>query len=365
MGTPVYSKRLLVIAKSARMLARMCADVGYDVVAIDCYADADTQQMATRVFKVGSLAWADVRTTMLAVRQSYAIDGVLYGSGLEACPETLEYLQAQWPIIGNSAEVLRKVQDKPYFFKLLAELSIAYPAVSFAASAPGKGWIFKPWCSEGGIGISCDRTLAGTDGYWQCLIKGQPMSILFASFADRVEVIGFNRQWCAAGAGEHFVFGGIASHAELPAAVRSQLTDAVNQLSVAFQLRGLNTLDFIVDANGVYVLEINSRISASAQLYGNELLLLHFAAFEAAEISASNISGQPSAYQIVYATKDCRIGLGLDWPDWVADRPVAGSIVGVGQPICSIIATGKNSRQVAEQLEQRQAILQTLLESGC
>lgn len=130
------------------------------------------------------------------------------------------------------------------------------------------------------------------------------MSVLFMSFVDRVEVIGFNRQWCAAsGPAGHFLFGGIASHAELPAAVRSQLTDAVNKLSAAYQLRGLNTLDFMVAATGGYVLEINPRISASAQLYGRELLLRHLAAFGGTEVSGTKVSGEPLAYQIVYAAK--------------------------------------------------------------
>lgn len=74
------------------MLARMCVDIGYDVVAIDCYADADTRQMARQVFKVESLDWADVSPALLAVRQSGTVYGILYGSGLEAFPETLQYL---------------------------------------------------------------------------------------------------------------------------------------------------------------------------------------------------------------------------------------------------------------------------------
>lgn len=344
----------------------MSSQIGCDVVAIDCYADVDTRQVANQVFKVASLACPDIRAAVLEVRQSYVIDGIVYGSGLENYPETIKYLQAEWPLFGNSAEVFRKVQDKSYFFQLLAQLRIAHPATSFAASSPGDGWIFKPWCGEGGIGITHNKASAGDEGYWQRYIHGQAMSVLFLSSATDVDVIGFNRQWCATQIPEKiFLFGGIASHAELAAETRCLITEAVRKLSAAYRLCGLNTLDFMLDANGFYVLEINPRISASAQLYGSELLLLHMAAFEAAEISALNISGQPSAYQIVYATKDCEIGAGLDWPDWVVDRPVAGSIFGVGQPICSIIATGKNSRQVAEQLEHRQAILQTLLESGC
>ncbi|OAI24478.1 ATP-grasp domain-containing protein [Methylomonas koyamae] len=366
MRTPVFSKCLLVIAKSARILARMCVDIGYDVVAIDCYADADTRQMARQVFKVESLDWADVSPALLAVRQSGTVYGILYGSGLEAFPETLQYLQSHSRLFGNSAEVFRKVQDKPYFFGLMAELGVAHPPVSFVASSPGDGWIFKPCRSEGGVGIGRDRAGAGVDGYWQRFVDGQAMSVLFMSFVDRVEVIGFNRQWCAApGPAGHFLFGGIASHAELPAAVRSQLTDAVNKLSAAYQLRGLNTLDFMAAASGAYVLEINPRISASAQLYGRELLLRHLAAFGGTEVSGTKVSGEPLAYQIVYAAKNLEIDADVDWPDWVVDRPVAGSIVGVGQPICSIIAGGKNSRQVAEQLLQRQAIVQTLLKLGC
>ncbi|TPQ25528.1 ATP-grasp domain-containing protein [Methylomonas koyamae] len=366
MPRSIFPKCLLAIAKSARMLTRMCTDIGCEVVAIDCYADADTLDMARQVYQTTSLAWNHVSEAVHAALREHAIDGVIYGSGFEAHPETLTHLQGHKCVFGNSAEVFQNTQNKPYFFEMLDKLGISYPAVDFAAKSPGDGWIFKPWHSHGGIGISRNQASAGVDGYWQRFIDGQAMSVLFAAHAQHIEVIGFNRQWCVEPSPGHgFVFGGISSQAELPATTRHQVTEAANKLAAAYRLRGLNTLDFMLDAKGIHLLEINPRISASAQLYGKELLLRHLATiFESADICAGKISTEPRAYQTIYATKPQKIESHVIWPDWAVDRPVAGSIVGVGQPICSIIAGGKNSRQVAEQLEQRQAILQTLLESG-
>ena len=361
-----FPKCLLAIAKSARMLTRMCTDIGCDVVAIDCYADADTREMARQTYKTTSLAWNHVSEALHSALREHAIDGVIYGSGFEAHPETLAHLQGHKRVFGNSAEVLQKTQNKPYFFEMLDRLDIEYPAISFSAQSPGNGWIFKPWHSHGGIGISRNKASGGLDGYWQRFIDGQAVSVLFAAHADNIELIGFNRQWCAEPSpGHSFVFGGIISQAELPSSIRRQLTEATRKLAAAYQLRGLNTLDFMLDAKGAYLLELNPRISASAQLYGNELLLKHLAtASEPGDVCLGKISEEPRGYQTVYATKAQKIESHVIWPDWVVDRPSAGLIVGVGQPICSIIAGGKNLRQVAEQLEQRQAILQTLLESG-
>ncbi|NOQ76952.1 MAG: ATP-dependent carboxylate-amine ligase, partial [Methylococcaceae bacterium] len=51
----------------------------------------------------------------------------------------------------------------------------------------------------------------------------------------------------------------------------------------------------------------------------------------------------------------------IDWPAWVLDRPQKGSIIHTGMPICSIIAGGKNERQVEGLLRMRQQQLIKLL----
>jgi predicted ATP-grasp superfamily ATP-dependent carboligase len=46
------------------------------------------------------------------------------------------------------------------------------------------------------------------------------------------------------------------------------------------------------------------------------------------------------ASAIVYADADIARLPPIDWPDWVADRPHAGSRINAGEPLCSVTASG-------------------------
>ncbi len=366
MQSSLTSKCLLVIAKSARMLVQMCVNLGCEVVAIDCYADSDTKQMAKKVYQVTSLALSAVRAALEAAGRTYGVIELLYGSGLESQPETLAYLENHWRIIGNSAVIFQSVQDKCNFFARLALLSIPHPEVVFSRPTENEDWLLKPWRGEGGLAIRrCSVDDKAVPGYWQRYINGRSMSVLFVANPGGIELIGFNEQWLADCNSEHpFMFGGVSSSVEVPDAVQMQMTEWLLKLSAAYGLRGLNSLDFILDAGDCYVLEINARISASAQLYGKSVLLKHFQAFQYHPDDSVEVSVLPSAYQIVYARNSVTISEGFEWPPWTADRPNPGAIVATGEPICSIIANGKNSGQMLDNLHRQQRILANLLESG-
>ncbi|WP_415880527.1 ATP-grasp domain-containing protein [Methylomonas sp. TEB] len=355
-----------MIAKSARMLVQMCVDSGWEVVAIDCYADSDTRQMAKMVYQVTSLALSDVRAALEEAGRRYRLTELLYGSGLESQQATLVYLENHWRIIGNSAAIFQSVQDKCDFFVRLALFSIPYPEVVYSRPNENDYWLLKPWRGEGGLVIR--RCSVGDDaeyGYWQRHIEGRSMSVLFVATSGGIELIGFNEQWLADCSSEHpFMFGGVLSRAEVPDAVQTLMAGWLLKLSAAYGLRGLNSLDFILDEGDCYVLELNARISASAQLYGKSVLRKHLQAFQDNPDENLEVSVLPSAYKIVFARNPVTISEGFEWPSWTADRPNPGSIVATGEPICSIIATGKNSGQVLDNLHRQQRILANLLETG-
>jgi uncharacterized protein len=366
MQSSLEPKCLLVIAKSARMLVQMCLDSGCEVVAIDCFADSDTQQMTKQTYQVASLAWDDIRAAEEAAWRDYGLTHLLYGSGLETYPETLLNLEKHWQVIGNSAATFQRIQDKHDFFARLDSLSIPHPEVVFTQPDDDLDWLLKPWRGEGGMGIRrCGSSADAAGGYWQRYIEGRSLSVLFVASRDRVELIGFNEQWTVKSDCEQsFVFAGIASHAEVSVSIQTEIADWIGRLVDTYELRGLNCMDFMLHGGQCYVLEVNARISASAQLYGKSLLLPHLQACENRLVDSVELLSEPSAYQIVYAQKNVTIPERLEWPVWAVDRPNPGAIVGKGEPICSIMATGKNSGQVRETLHRQQCILANLLEKG-
>ena len=75
--------RLIVIAQSARMLAQMAVDSGFEVIAIDCFADLDTRNLAVLSFKVESLALDDLQPVLEKLQEDYGLMPIVYGSGFE------------------------------------------------------------------------------------------------------------------------------------------------------------------------------------------------------------------------------------------------------------------------------------------
>ena len=374
--------RLLVIAKSGRMLAQMAVNASIVPVVIDCFADLDTRQLAVATLKVNSLAWSDIQTSVAKLKSKYALTHLLYGSGFESHIESLTNLQQDWVVLGNSSAVFQRLQDKPDFFRQLDSLGIPYPETVFSPPSKDKDWLRKPYLGQGGEGIGWfdvntqnyarlpaaetenKHEVVEADHYWQRYVAGQPMSVTFIAAADKMEVLGFNRQWTVEFEGQPFSFGGIASGAELDITHKNRLLAWLQELIKVYGLRGLASLDFIMTEAGLQVLEINPRIPASAQLYGKNILQRHLQA--CLDLAPDNINTQlePSGYQILFAAIDVQIPSGISWPEWALDRPDCGANIGKGQPICSIIASGKSPENVAEQLDLRRQFIENILNTG-
>ncbi|MDD5216389.1 MAG: ATP-grasp domain-containing protein, partial [Methylococcales bacterium] len=199
----------LVIATSARMLAQAAQREGYDVLAIDCYADVDTKRYAKRVVRVYSLSVENIKAALKPL-EKYTITGVVYGSGFETFPESLHFLQNHFPLLGNSPDVFERVQNKKIFFAALQSLNIPYPETQFniPASSHSQTWLSKPLNGQGGVGISFDNSNK-INVYWQHYCEGQAGSVLFLADKNKTTVIGFHRQWTQSIGENDFLFAGI------------------------------------------------------------------------------------------------------------------------------------------------------------
>jgi predicted ATP-grasp superfamily ATP-dependent carboligase len=349
------SDYLLIIAGSGRMLAEAASKAGLKALVIDLYADLDTREYTLEACRLPSLAVEDVAPVLDELVRRYGVNQVVYGSGLEPYPETLDYLDRRMALLGNVPAVFRRLQDKAAFFTVLADLRIPFPVVTFVAPDADGSWLVKPMQGQGGLGIhpyspgSADRGV-----YWQKFQEGTPGSVLFLADTHRACVVGFHTQFHAdLSAGLEFAFSGLINHAILSGSQKSRVAGWLSRCVRAFGLKGLNTLDFIQDGERIYVLEINPRPSASMQCYG-ELLTCHIAACQGALPEALPAQKGFTGFRIVYAAKDFRIPEGFVWPEWVMDRPEAGVLCHAGQPVCSVISRRSDPEQVEAELAGRQ-----------
>lgn len=351
---------IVVVAKSARMLAQAAHKAGLKPLVIDLWGDQDTRCYAEELVQIPTLASEDLSSAVNYFLDRYPLSCGIYGGGFERHPDSLQYLANHLTLLGNTPETFARLNSKPEFFSTLKTLGIPYPEVSFTPPDQETGWLIKPMQSQGGVGIRRYRAGENTQAltYWQKFQEGEPHSVLFLADGKGCQIVGFNRQWMVAlNELDEFIFSGVINNAALSDTQKNQLGAWVAKLVAEYSLKGLNSLDFIQDGDSTYVLEINARPPASIELYGDGLLIHHIKTCQG-ELADYKQSQQPYiAYQILYAQQDLRIPDGFGWPTGAADLPHAGSIIRKGQPICSMITQSQEPGKAQEQLQTSQALI--------
>jgi uncharacterized protein len=360
-----HNHYLLVVAKSARMLAQVAQKAGLKPLAIDLWGDQDTLCYAEETLLIPSLAEEYLLSAIDYFLGRYPVTCVVYGSGFERHLDSLRCINSRLILLGNQAEVFARLQDKPAFFSLLNALKIPYPEVSYHEPDQEADWLLKPLQGQGGVGIRRYHRgeTAEPSVYWQKYQEGVPHSVLFLADGKRSQVVGFNRQWTISlNSRDEFIFSGIINSTELSVAQKAQISGWLNKLVSMLSLKGLNSLDFIQCGQVSYVLEINPRPPASMQLNNPDLFARHIKACQGELLDYKSVQDGFTAYQIVYAQEDMKILDGFEWPEDVVDIPVTDSIISKGQPICSMIAHGKEPQQVLEQLLVKQELITNQLD---
>ncbi len=345
------------------MLAQFAKKSGYSPVVIDCFSDTDTQALVQECIKVDSLALEFLRPAVLFLQNKYQLSHVVYGSGLECHMDSLAFLQKQLCILGNELDTFTAIQNKEAFFLNLERFGILHPEISFHSPAFTNGWLIKPMQGEGGLGIKKARE--GVEKldtfYYQRYIVGTPMSVLFIANGFQANIYGFQKLWVTAVGDNEFIFSGLINQLEINNELKNQIGQWITVLVKEFSLKGINSLDFILNNDGCFVLELNARPSASMQLYQNDLFSEHINSVLSATIEPTSTADSFHGFKIIFAETDIVIDENIRWPFEVTDIPEAGSIIYTGLPICSIIARGKSERHVLDQIQSKQQLIKKLL----
>jgi len=351
---------VLVIASSARMLAQIAKNEGFKPLVIDLFADLETQLYAEDFKQIATLAKQYLQPAVDDFIKSYKVTQVVYGSGFENHPESLLYLNSCLTILGNSPDAFIGLHDKTVFFAELNRLYIPYPSVCFSKQNEFEGWLIKPMRGQGGVGIK--RFLGeaiGSDSYLQIYQTGKQYSVLFLADGLHTQVVGFNSQWttCLDDSRE-FIFSGIINFCDLKFDQQAQVVGWLKKLVPLFNLKGLNSLDFISDGVNSWLLEINPRPSASMQLYEVNLFERHIKA-SLGEFTHDlyHVNGY-TGYQVVYAQHEIMVPDSFLWPEGCVDLPESGVICRTGQPICSIMSHKMQAHLVMSELQTQQINLQ-------
>ena len=359
---------VLIAAISGRALAQSARRGGYQPLVVDFFADQDTLEVTRDYVRLaGKLARGIEENAlfnalnMLASR--YHPIGIVCGGGFEDRAELLEQLTKRWRLFGNNAALVTKVKDPVALSAICADAAIPFPEFSLKRPIAPGGWLAKRWGGSGGGHIRpAARAVRGAI-YYQRRVPGIPISALFISDGANAKVVGFSSQWTLPTVDKPYRYGGAVQPATLPPDVAASLTAAVGRLAAAVALVGLNSVDFLVDNERFWLVDINPRPGATLDIFDFEsrqgsLFFLHMAACAGKLLPTPRPDGNAKAAAIVYADSDIRSVPSLAWPHWTADRPRSGSAIKTGDPICTVFGLSSDvaaARALAD--ERRKLVL--------
>ena len=363
---------MLIAAASGRALAASARRAGYAPLVVDGFGDQDTLSAAADYMRAdfGRPINGDrLIAALQALAGRRACMGVVCGSGFEDRADLLTHIGRHWPLLGNSAETVARAKDPLDFAASCRAADIPHPDTSLVPPSDATGWLAKRIGGAGGWHIrrAGDTPGRDTDIYFQRYVKGEPISALLLCDGCRLLVLGFSAQWTAPAPQYPFRYGGAVGPAPLADSVKAAMTAAMERLNSVIPLVGLNSADFVVDGDKFHLLEVNPRPSATFDLFepdGISLFALHLDACSGTLPASAPSYRAAMAAAIVYAEQDLMPAPAVKWPDWTADRPVAGSQIKADQPLCSVFARCATARQARRLVEKRRVLAHKLATSG-
>jgi predicted ATP-grasp superfamily ATP-dependent carboligase len=366
---------VLVAGVSTRAAAESAARAGFRVTAIDAFADLDQHPSVTARAVTGRFSAAAAARAGREVE----CDAVAYLSSFENHPRAVAALAAGRTLWGNPPEVLRRVRDPRLLAQSLLERGFSVPRV--VVPEPGTlnqesgQWLLKPLASGGGRRVrrwrSGSRVPRGR--YLQEFVDGAPGSVVFVSASRRSVPLGISRQIVGEQAfgAEGFQYCGSIL---LPGETHGDALALARAVGDAFDLTGVNGVDFINHHGRSYAIEINPRWSASMELveyaYGLSVFGTHAAACAHGQLpdfdlSAARRSVGAVGKAVVFARRDVVVGDTSTWlpappalpipPALPAlrDIPRSGDRIAAGGPVCTVFASGLDEADCHAALVQR------------
>jgi predicted ATP-grasp superfamily ATP-dependent carboligase len=368
---------LAVAGLSARLMAEAAVSDGFDVVALDLFGDVDTCAAASRRFGIGEPAGLQidgdrVLSTLALLARQGEVAGWVAGGGFEGRPALLAAGAEVLPLIGTAPDAVARLRDPAQFFAFLDEHDVEHPAVRLSPAVDGSAWLLKDLHGSGGWHIR--RAVPGQPASLapgQCLQRecaGQPMSATFVANGSEVRLLGVNQQIVRALGASPYVFCGVIGPVPVAGGVLLRLQSILRTLAVGLSLRGLASLDFLLEAGRVLVLEVNPRPPASLALYPAwQPMAAHVRACLLGELPVPPAaSAAVHGHEIVFAPQpvwlDASMASGLVAMPDLHDLPAAGQQFAAGDPLCSVSASGRSAAEVQTRLHERRASLLRSLE---
>ncbi len=376
--------RVAFAATSARLLVEAARADGLEPIALDVFGDADTRELAAEWYPIGSAGTLAIDEAALLDRlEGFArrsdVAGWVVGSGFESHPRLLKDGHARLPLLGNAPDTATLARTPQRFYARLAQLGIAHAEVRPEPPADELAqWYFKDAHASGGWHVRPAARAPrrrGPGSYFQRRLDGPPMAALVLADGARWRLVGITHQIVrAVGVKPCLYFGGIGpAMLEPPSLARLQAM--LDRLVPAFELRGLNGIDFILVGGEPVLIELNPRPTASLALLdpavGGGLLRAHVEVCRGARLpdhapasAEQGVRGQEVVFAPRALAVDRLLADAFCARPWLRDRPQPGTRIARHGPVCTVLAEAATEDEVRATLGARRAEIERLLESG-
>jgi uncharacterized protein len=373
--SPAEGDAIVIAAQSGRALAAAARRAGLRPFVADLFGDEDTRALAEAYCKVsGRFGRGPGARSVLAALDAFrdqigaAPLGAVLGSGFEGAPELMRAIAGRFRLLGPDADIVTALKDPAALAGLLDSLGIPHPAIRLAPTADADGWLVKRRGGSGGRHIAPavpGRLAAGS--YLQRKVPGEPRSLNFLSNGTRIEIIAVTAQWTSPAPHAPFRYGGAVEPGAVRPDVLQALTAAVAAIVAGTGLRGLASVDFLVEGTAWWLLEINPRPGATTEILDRRstpLLMRHIEACLGRLGPPEPAPSGAAASEILYARRALASVPPIAWPEFVMDRPPPGSRVAAGAPICTVRAEAATAAGARELLRVRAGRVRALMRGG-
>ena len=406
---------LIVAATSARMLAESARRGGFRPIALDVFGDIDTRRAAHWI-GIGNRARSAidpqrVHAVLERLARQPRLVGWVAGGGFEDRLDLLQDCARTSTLIGNEPAIVATAKQPTDFFRILDRHGIAHPDTSFTRPASPAGWLAKRVGGTGGWHVrrlpedeqggsesgqadhrradreqpdsrqakaaavdrhAPRRTRGSRAVYFQREEAGQPMSALFLANGVDAVIVGCNLLLTGCVGERSFVFQGAVGPVVLPASAARAVRHAVACVARHLELRGLNSLDFLLEGERVSVIEVNPRPSATMELHDHRLpgglVNAHLSACSQRvlplelPVTDAPVRGIHVIYarqRVILSRRNCQR---LQSLGWCHDIGREGTRSGLGDPLCTISCEAESTAAAIAELARRASEVESIHE---
>jgi predicted ATP-grasp superfamily ATP-dependent carboligase len=342
---------LLIAAISGRALAAAARRAGYRPLVADFFCDTDTVALAERTqILPGDLQHGiDTGKLVTTLRQLAGSDrpaALVLGSGFEREPAIVNEVARHFPLAGNSGAAIQRVKDPQTLAADCAELGIPHPQFRWDLPTDPENWVVKTAGGAGGSHVGRVNGDAQASGrYFQRFVSGQSVSALFIGDGRSARVVGFSRQWTSPAPDAPYRYGGAVRLRRIDREDAAAISGWLDGLTRCAGLVGLCSADFIRNADGYHLVEINPRPGATLDIFDSieaPLIEAHLKAARGEAYAVPRFADSMAA-MIAYASAPVAHFPDIAWPEWTADHQSPGTRLIPGDPICTVFARGPNA----------------------